>query len=213
MAIGGSGCGGSESSSRSTRPAATSHGEGTRVVYVRPTTRSGSLKPRYRVSARLSDGLCIGSSVFVTGVAYSCRVRTSGYHQCWPLRGGAGAGEVFCVGKPWEHSGIEIGLQERLQPSVAESSTHRRRGTWGVELTTGQRCVHLNGALGAFHGVTVEFDCTGTNLYLLGTPDQAQAFWTIREVVNHPEKEGAASASPGSLGRIAVAWYGEGAST
>jgi hypothetical protein len=149
-------------------------------MYVRPTTRSGSLKPGYSVSARLSDGLCVGSSVFVTGVAYECVVGDRIYGPCWPVGAAAKAGdvlgEVFCLGMPWERSGVEIGLQKSVRPSLA--STAERPSIWGVELTSGQRCHHTQGAVSAVGGVPVRFVCGGKRSegpVLLGQPDKAQA--------------------------------------
>jgi hypothetical protein len=212
MVVGGSGCAGG--GSRAERAKALANSARTRFVYVRPTTKRGSLKPGYTVSARISDGLCLLPGGVVGGVAYTC-TGTAGYGiygPCWPIGEAAKTREVFCVGNPWEHSGTEIGLQERLKVERAKPVVPPDKASiWGVELTSGQRCEHLHGAVSVFRRVPVDFACEGTDL--VGAPDRAQALWTIREVVVHRKKEAPASLAAGPLGRIAVVWYGLGAAT
>jgi hypothetical protein len=215
VVVGVSGCG-RVTKSHVDKVHAVAAGARTQVVYVRPTTNGGSLKPGYAVSKRLTSGQCMGPSVFVTGVAYDCGVGTSGYRQCWPIgvsKSGQTFGEVFCLRNPWEDSGVEIRLQERMTAKPPPGGPSEERLVWGVQLAGGQRCVRLEHMPGVFRGATIDFACTGTNLYLLAAPDDAQAAWTIGEAVDHPEKQGPASLSAGPLGRIATAWYGEGAST
>lgn len=214
VVVGGSGCGGGA--------ATKSHAEGakalttnarTRIVYVRPTTKIGSLEPGYTVRARLNGGLCLGPSKLVRGGAYSCTVGNRGFGPCWPLGKAATTAEVFCVEIPWKRSGIELALRARRKVEPAPAEPSAQRVIWAVELTSGQRCYVLEGALSVFRGVPVDFSCVRTNIELLGAPDKAQAVWTIREAVAHPNKEAPESYSAGPLGRIAVVWYGLGAAT
>jgi hypothetical protein len=199
--VGGSGCGGGGSTSTrggSTRSASTSRANGTRVVYVRPTTKRGSLKPGYALSERLNGGPCL-PSVDVVGGTYECSVGNKEYGPCWSLGDAANTREVFCLHMPWEHRGVEIQLQ--LKPS--------ERMIWDLELTTGQRCSPLHGAVGMYSGVPIDFSCAQSDLELLGQPNKAPVLWTIQEVVAHTHKEAALSHEAGPLGRIAVAWYGD----
>jgi hypothetical protein len=179
-------------------------------VYVRPTTKRGSLKHGYTVSARLDGGPCL-PSVDVVGGTYECSVGSQGYGSCWPLGDAANTRKAFCINMPWEHSGTEIALQQKLRPLLALKPSERM--IWAVELTSGPLCSPLHGALSLFAGVPIDFSCPQSDLELLGKPDKAQAVWTIREVVAHRHKEAPLSDSAGPLGRIAVAWYGLGAAT
>lgn len=180
-------------------------------MYVRPTTKRGSLKPAYIVSVRLSGGVCREHSEIVSGEAYECSIGQGGHGTCWPIGKPSASAEVFCVRMPWEYSGVEIGLQKPLEPSATLQS--RQSVIWGVELTSGQRCFSVPHSLGTFHGEGVYFLCGSTGFELLGEPNKAQPVWTMREVVAHFHKDAAASHSVGPLGRIAVAWYGVGAAS
>jgi hypothetical protein len=179
-------------------------------VDVRPTTKRGSLKRGYTVSARLNGGPCL-PSVDVVGGTYECSVGNKGYGSCWPLGDAAKARKAFCINMPWEHSGTEIALQQKLRPLLPVKPSERM--IWAVELTSGQRCSPLHGALSLFGGLPIDFSCAQWDLELLGKPDKAQAVWTIREAVAHFHKDAPVSDSPGPLGRIAVAWYGVGTAT
>ncbi len=215
MVVGGTGCGGT-TKRHADEAKALASGARTRFVYVRPTTKRGSLKPGYAVSARLSGGLCLSPATAMGGVAYECTVDSNGiYGPCWPIGKAAKTREVFCVGTPWQHSGTEIGLRERLKLGSAKPVVPVDKATiWGVELTSGQRCEHLlRGGLSVFRGVPIDYGCEDSDLELLGAPDRAQALWTIREVVAHSKSKVIVSHTAGPLGRIAVAWYAVGAPT
>jgi hypothetical protein len=210
-AVGVSGCGGGGATSNdSTRPANTNHAEGTRLVDVRPTTMSGALKPGYSISARLNGGVCPAGAEAVDG-AYDCTVGNEEYGPCWPVGKVSKVGEMFCISMPWSRSGTDIGLQDTLRPLLPVKPSERL--IWGVELTSGQRCSPLRGAVSMFAGVPIDFSCESSEIELLGEPDKAQALWTIREVVAHRHKQAPLSHSAGPLGGIAVAWYGLGAAT
>jgi hypothetical protein len=211
--VGTSGCGGSTTkASHAPHDNAVASNARTRVVYVRPTTKIGSLKPGYTIDKRLSGGRCPESSRFVSGIAYECTVENGIYGPCWPIGKASKTRKVFCIiRKPWEHRGTEINLSQvlRVLPPTEQS---KQRVLWGVELTSGQRCYPLEGALSQYHGATVDFACAGTSARLLGTPSNMQPQWTIPEVLLHSTRY-SYSYSSAPLGRIAVAWYGEGAST
>ena len=228
MALGGAGCGGGgsassstrtaasvtspvASSSRSTEPADASHTEGTRIAYVRPTTKSGSLRPGYTVSAHLSGGVCREHAEVVRGEAYECSVGYEGHGPCWPIGKGAATAEVLCVELPWEHRCVEIRLQKGPHPPPR--SPAERPVIWGLELESGQRCYDTRGAVSAVGGVPIRFACGATGLQLLGTPDEAEPLWTIREVVVQRKEHARPTLSAGRLERVAVAWYGVGAAT
>lgn len=205
------GGGGHASSSRSTGPVSTSHAEGTRIVYVRPTTKSWSLRPGYTVSARVI-GDCGRASPFVSGLAYRCSVGNLGHGVCWPIGETGNVREAFCMEVPWDHRGTGIRVRKRLNVEPGPREPSERRTIWGVELTSGQRCVHLEGALSSFRGATTDFGC-GAGLKLLGAPDKKQAVWTIREVYFHHGTRFSYYFTTGPIGHIFTAWYGLGAAT
>lgn len=229
-AVLGSGCGGGRTASSSkrtgtagtphtpstsgpTRTASTGHAKGTHVVYVRPTTKRGSLKPEYAVSRRVTGGDCGEHAELASGTVYECAARRGGYGMCWPLGGASQTRLVFCMRMPWQHSGVEIELQKSLGHPPA--STVEQPIIWGLELTSGQRCYHTQGATSAVGGVPIRFACGGPRAegpVLPGQPRTAQAVWTIPEVYFRGRRF-RYHATYGPVGRIAVAWYPEGASS
>jgi hypothetical protein len=216
VAVGGTGCGGATATkSQAERAKALASGARTRIVYVRPTRKNGSLKPGYTISARLDGGLCLLPGEVASGVADKCTVAHGELGPCWPIGKAAKARAVFCVRAPWEHSGTEIALKESLKVEPARPAPRLDKASiWGIELTSGQRCSPLRGAVGVFDGTPIDFACQGATLQLVGAPDRAHTLWTIREVVLHTKPNSYSySHSAGPLGQVAVAWYGAGAAT
>jgi hypothetical protein len=205
------GCGGSGSSTATARPGASvvestaATTRRTRVVYARPTTRQGALRPGYNVSDRRAEGRCTGSEAATNG--FRCSSGGGLYAWCWPLGHVTTAREVVCTGAPWEHTVTKITLSERLRPNPLERS--EPAVLWGVQLTTGQRCVAVPGKGEEFNGAIIRFGCDGarSNLELLGRPDKTRAPWKIREIHVYSQKESRPRYIQGPIGLISVAWY------
>jgi hypothetical protein len=208
LAVGVSGCGGTHSKSRGKVAAVASGGARTRIVIVRPTSKAGTLEAGYTIKSRLR-GECEGGARYASGAVYVCGTDKRGYEPCWPLGAGHETGEVFCLKVPWRRSGTEIALRKRWEVRLYPPEPHR---IWRAELTTGQRCQPLHGAVSEYDGVPWRFVCGASGPLLIGEPDEWHEPWTIREVVEHPVKGGAPTLSEGPLGRFAVVWYAVGAS-
>lgn len=171
----------------------------TRVVYVRPTTKQGSLKSGFRVRNRLNGGFCEGS--------YGpCSAGNGLYHWCWPHRSSATPAEVFCMRLPWERTVTQTELARRLPR--ASSGPHARSVPWGVEISTGARCVTLPGRGELFDGKVIRFSCVAAHpeVELLGEPDRAHGLWAIQEVYYHQRGTGY-DHTYGPMASVTVAWF------
>jgi hypothetical protein len=179
-------------------------------MYVRPTSKAGALNPGYTVGKRVNDGECEGGARYASGAVYVCAADKEGHEPCWPLGGGHETGEVFCLEVPWRRDGTEITLRKPWEVRLYRREPHR---IWRAELTTGQRCQPLHGAVSEYHGVPWRFVCGAGGPLLIGEPDETREPWTIREVIEHRVKGGVPTFTEGPLGRFAVIWYAVGAST
>jgi hypothetical protein len=206
-----SGCGGSSRSTATARAGASgaestsATTRRTRVVYVRPTTRQGALRPGYKVSGRRAEGRCTGSEAATNG--FRCSARSGLYPWCWPLGRVTTARAVVCADTPWERTVTKITLSERLRPNPRERA--EPAVLWGVQLTTGQRCVTVPGKGEEFNGAIIRFGCAGApaDLELLGEPAKTRAPWQIREIHVYSTKESRPRYMHGPIGLLAVAWY------
>jgi hypothetical protein len=202
-----SGCGGTDSKSHSKVTTVVSGGARTRIVIVRPTSKAGTLESGYTIESRLR-GECEGGARYASGAVYACATDNRGHEPCWPLGGGHETGQVFCLEVPWRRDGTEITLRKRWEVRLYRPEPHR---IWRAELTTGQRCQPLHGAVSQYDGLPRRFVCGSGGLVLIGEPDETHEPWTIREVIEHPVKGGMPTFSEGPLGRFAVIWYAVGA--
>jgi hypothetical protein len=170
----------------------------TRTVKLSPVTASDTLKPGYKVVATHYGGTCEPGSDIMAGV-YRCFSGNGVYDPCWAEL----MTRVGCLFEPWSHSVV------RIQTTAAlEFSPPGRFYIWGVQLTTGQRCVAAQGAHDRFHQHIVNYYCGNRlQLVLLDQPNEHRSQWTIREAYLHHHGY-SYHYTYGPVATIAVAWYG-----
>lgn len=187
-----------------------SDGAGTRVLYVRPTTADGELKPDYRVTKTSTGAECPQTgSLLMGGDVYACHVGSGRYDPCWPGGALGAARQVYCMFVPWSREVTELRVTAPPHPLSGRSSPGP--SLWGLELSDGMRCRALLGTSGKFHGTFVTFGCLHGNPYpyLLGAPTKTNGAWRIRIAYWHQGDGGTEGHyTYGPLAKILVAWYG-----
>ena len=151
----------------------------TEFAYVAPVDTDGTPREGFAVTETLVDGDCSPGSTAV-GNAYRCFAQspTEGslvLDPCWAETGeDVPPQAVLCMARPWDSTVYEVvtaGLPA-LEDLVVDPTP------WGVQLTSGERCLQAQGARGDFEGRIMEYDCEG-GLELLRPADQAAPLWTF----------------------------------
>ena len=173
----------------------------TSVVHVAPV---GSLEqpiPGLPVSQTL-DGSCVSGSDSVQGPVYRCFSGNYVYDPCWAVATAKiPTATVLCMTEPWQASVVKIvtpGL-----PGVSAASGTDLDFPWAVQLTTGQRCLAVQGAHGDYKGKAIDFGCQNSGLELLRGVDRSRALWSYQSV----QQNGSALA-PGPAVYVSIAWFG-----
>ena len=108
---------------------------------------------------------------------------------------------VLCMTEPWQTSVVKIvtpGL-----PGVSAASGTDLDFPWAVQLTTGQRCLAVQGAHSDYKGKAIDFGCQNSGLELLRGVDRSRALWSYQSV----QQNGSALA-PGPAVYVSIAWFG-----
>lgn len=168
----------------------------TRTVKISPVTASDTLKPGYTVGATHYGGKCEAGSDVMAGV-YRCFAGNGVYDPCWAETNT----RVGCLPNPWSHRVVRINVNVELE--VSEPGPWY---VWGVQLSTGQKCVAEQGTHDSFHGHIVNFAC-GSNyqLVLLDKLNEHVSPWQIREAYYHRQGN---HYTYGGVAKITLAWYG-----
>lgn len=170
----------------------------TRIVKISPITSSDTLKPGYTVGETHYGGTCHWGSDVMEGV-YRCFAGNGVYDPCWAETNT----RVGCLPNPWSHRVVRINVNTAL-----EASPFGRFYEWGLQLSTGQKCVAAQGAHDSFNKHIVNFACGHSyQLVLLDRPNKRHSVWTIREAVYHHSGNIGHYSYVGT-GRITSAWYG-----
>jgi len=179
-------------------PVGAAVGPRTRVVEVSPTTSAGTLRAGYTVVQSRHGASCEAGSDVISGV-YRCFSGNDILDPCWAETVPMAASQVVCLLEPWSHEVTRLYLS-----SAPEASPPGRLYVWGVQLTTGQRCLAAQGTHALIHGQVVNYYCgPGYSHVLVGEPDRSRPVWRIREA--RLERSGD---KLGSFVAIATAWYG-----
>lgn len=145
--------------------------------YAAPVDQLGRPTHSLPVSQQLSGSCESGSDVVGNVGVYRCGSGNSIVDPCWS----DSSTGVLCMLSPWATSLIHINAP-RVPPGVAVTTTDLD-DPWGVELTSGARCLALQGAHASFGSNTVNYSCTGgspTGLDLLNSADRSKPTWTYR---------------------------------
>jgi hypothetical protein len=184
------GCGRSQ-----TRPPAPA----TRVVSVTPESATDTLKPGYSVGFHRAGVTCEGSEVLPGD--YRCGGSLGVFDPCW-ADATTTLPAVSCLFQPWSHDVFRL---ELTQPLGAPNATGTAVYVWGMQLSSGQRCLAFQGAHGSFDGQPINYYCpSDPALSLLGRPDARHPTWRIREL--NSDARGDQRYGPSVA--IAIAWFG-----
>ena len=126
----------------------------TSVVYVAPVDANGDPVEGLAIT-RTVHGHCEPGSDSVPGPTYRCFFGNYIADPCWV--DATTPGSVLCMTQPWAKTAI------RLFGSILEYSFEpvpkRLNYPWGVELSTGERCVALQGAHDEYRRRVVDYSC------------------------------------------------------
>lgn len=176
----------------------------TRVVYVAPVNANGDQVPGLHV-VRTVHGHCEPGSDSVPGLTYRCFTGNTIEDPCWV--DAAVAESVLCMTQPWTKSLVRIDLTEALEPSEGVVPTSLSY-PWGVELTTGERCLAEQGAHDEFRGRVVDYGCgrppSFTGRVLLRGMHRSQPLWSF----DSAWWPGGTSYEPRGRVKVRIAWYG-----
>lgn len=190
--------GGTTTTTSSSPPAQTARG--TRVLYAAPVDQLGDPTSRLPVSKQVSGDCERGSDVIGNVEVYRCGAGNALYDPCWS----DSSGGVLCMGSPWATSLARIEVAG-VPPGVTVT-TPNLDDPWGVELTSGARCLALQGAHSRFGSSVVNYACTGgtiTGLDLLNDANRSTPYWTYQSATY----KGSGYVA-GPTVSVASAWFG-----
>ncbi len=199
-------CGNTHATAGATRPAAARASSApstpTRVLYVAPIDANGDLAEGFSV-ARTTHGECHPGSDAVPGPTYRCFTGNFIEDPCWA--DSAVPGSVLCLTQPWAKSVTRVDVNE-LEPNnepVPKSLSY----PWGVELTTGEKCLAFQGAHDQYRGRVVDYGCNSAYLHggrvLLRGMHRAKPQWSFDSAWWTGRKY-----QPRHRVTVRVAWYG-----
>jgi hypothetical protein len=166
---------GAAAGTAATRPAAVHSAAATHIVRVRPVDAGGHLRSGYTVTHRRAHAHCVLGSE-ATGTAYRCFSGNEVLDPCW-VQAGSSHSHVVCLELPWSHDVIRLHVTKGYDNSAM---TTPGREPWGMRLTTGTRCVGVQGATSLVHGHAITSACPHSKTVLLGEPSRAKPLWSIR---------------------------------
>lgn len=172
---------------------------GTRVAYGAPVNITGQPLPAITVSTATRGSCNFGSDVIVDVEVYRCFSGNGVYDPCWADT----AGGVLCMPAPWSTTAVNIPTSG-IAPGVDVQATELDF-PWAVDLTSGARCVAVQGAHGTYQGKAIDFGCTGgpiPGLSLLRGIDRSGPNWTYQSIV-----VSGSTMVAGPTVSVATAWY------
>jgi len=173
-------------------PATTTTTAPTTVVdYVAPVSADDELLPSLTVSETLHGTCEPGSDSVSNAPVYRCFVNSGIYDPCWAVAGSQTPTASVVCWHPWSTTVIEI---ETPGLSTSPYEATNLDYPWGVQLTSGQQCIAMQGAHSEADGQVVNYGCGTTTggLQLLGTPDRSAALWTFEAASDNGAGEYAA---------------------
>jgi hypothetical protein len=213
-----SGCSASSSRSDSgTKPGTSVSGvikvsKATQVLYAAPVSADGQLIAGLHISGRV-DGSCeagVNNVGTQTAVYNQCTTGTNIFYNCWTAEHSVlPTSAVLCMDIPWDKSAVEIqtsGLppvQDIPGNLAPDTALEALKEPWGVQLTTGQKCVAFDGSPDRFQGAIVRYNC-GFNLWLLNNAILSSPQWTFSTAIYKPKTS---SYKSGPRVSVRIAWF------
>ncbi|MHB1536506.1 MAG: hypothetical protein ACYC1D_18225, partial [Acidimicrobiales bacterium] len=171
----------------------------TRVAYGAPVDMTGQPLPSVAITTVASGHCAAGSDVIGNVEVYRCFSGNGVYDPCWADT----AGGVLCMAAPWSTTAVHIPAAG-IPPGVDVTSTNLG-SPWAVQLTSGGRCIAMQGAHSSYQGKVIDFGCSGgptPGLALLRGVDRSAQYWTYQSVVSS-----GAALSAGPTESVSTAWY------
>jgi Bacterial Ig domain len=183
----------------------------THIVEVAPVEPNYQPKASLHTIAGGSAGNCSAGSDSA-GNAYRCFAGNGVYDPCWADDGDGATPAVICQGRPWETSATTLTLtQGGLEPFPSAPPSIDQSEPWGVQLSTGERCLAAQGAHTTLDRGrrVVDYSCEqpGRRVdyrVLVRGIDRAHGSWTIRSAAYSPS---AHRYKLGPVVTIVTAWY------
>jgi hypothetical protein len=176
-------------------PTATAGGSRTKTIIYRAFAASG--KPAIHVTKTVRGFCWEGSLAAARDDAWRCLSGNGIYDPCFSS--GKARGIVLCVPEPWKKSGVKIKLTRPLpKPYAGKPSTNGL--PWGIETTSGLRCVAATGATAAIGHVRANYGCLTGEDWLWGSPSRKSEPWTIYIAPLNARKLSARV-------KVAIAWF------
>lgn len=171
----------------------------TGIVYAAPVDMAGHPIGGLPVGSQVSGACESGSDSIADVEVYRCGAGNYVYDPCWA----DSAGGVLCMESPWDTSVVHMAVPG-IPPGVNVASTDLDY-PWGVQLTSGARCMALQGAHDTFRSKTIDYACSGgsvSGLYLLRGVNRSTQYWTYQTVINSGSNQAA-----GPVVSVATAWF------
>jgi hypothetical protein len=167
----------------------------TRTYVYRAFNANGN--PSIHVTNSVRGYCWSGSEAIDRADAWRCRSGNYLYDPCFSSANRAGI--VLCPAAAWLRSGTEIQLTKRLPHKYGHKHKPSVSGLpWGIETTSGTKCLFLTGATSVFQHRRANYGCRSGEI-LYGSPDRHGQPWTIHAGRTHPRKLHTVA--------IEVAWY------
>jgi hypothetical protein len=178
----------------------------TNVVTTAPVTAGGAAQDGLKVEVVEEAATCSAASNAVgDAAAYRCFAGHGVYDPCWAHTSEGRADEVLCQLKPWESTVYRLRSDGPL-PVPDDDGKPDQSFPWGLELTTGDRCLAAQGSRSLFGERPVDFGCDPGNLEVLRGIGRRTGVWTVDAVTYNEARSGYEKA--GSR-QVKTAWYGD----
>lgn len=172
----------------------------TNVILVRPVDGHSHLARGYTITKTVS-GDCQPGSEVVDG-AYRCfGTDNLVYDPCWADLDHPSQPGVVCLIQPWSTTVVRMLLGGPPDAPVGSGGDPTSEPPWGVQLSTGQRCLAVQGSHDSFGDQPVDYGCDG-DLVLLRGFDEHGATWTVHTAHDN----GGYTAGP--VASVTAAWFG-----
>jgi hypothetical protein len=179
----------------------------TKVVKVAAVSKSGAVRDGLQVTDESKAASCsTGSNAVLDGAAYRCFAGNGVYDPCWAQTAGGRSDEVLCLLRPWDTTVIRLRSDGPLP--LPGSSKVDLAYPFGLELTSGERCVVYQGSRSAFGERPVDYQCDSGKFEVLRGISRNKALWKVDTVKYMKSGSRSRYENAGSK-LVKTAWYGE----